>query len=60
MQRRPLLKPREVAEWLGISLHTLYKWVESGKLPAVKVGGYCLRFDPEKIEKLVEKWRTAA
>jgi len=42
---------------LQISVHTAYKWVESGKLPAVKLG-YNLRFDPDRIEKFIANGET--
>ena len=52
--RKNLLNIKQVAALLQISLHTAYKWAESGRLPAVKLG-YMLRFDPERIEKFIAK-----
>jgi excisionase family DNA binding protein len=43
---------------LQISVHTAYKWAESGRLPAVKLG-YTLRFDPDRIEKFIANGETA-
>jgi excisionase family DNA binding protein len=43
---------------LQISVHTVYKWVESGKLPVVKLG-YNLRFDPDRIEKFIADRESA-
>lgn len=57
MARKNLLKIKEVAELLQISVHTAYKWVESGRLPAVKLG-YSLRFDPDRIDKFIENGET--
>jgi excisionase family DNA binding protein len=58
MARKNLLKIKQVAEMLQISVHTAYKWVESGRLPAVKLG-YNLRFDPDRIEKFIANGETA-
>jgi len=57
MARKNLLKIKQVAEMLQISVHTAYKWVESGRLPAVKLG-YNLRFDPDRIEKFIQTGET--
>jgi excisionase family DNA binding protein len=57
MARKNLLTVKEVSEILSISVHTAYKWAESGKLPAVKLG-YMLRFDPDRIEKFIAKGQT--
>lgn len=34
-----LLKASEVAEWLGVSMSTVYRWVEAGNLPKPYVIG---------------------
>ncbi len=49
METSRLLKPREVADLLGISLHTLYGWTSAKKVPFRKVGRL-LRFDAREIE----------
>ena len=49
-----LLTIEELAEYLKISKHTLYKIVEKGKLPALKrVNRW--RFKKSKIEKWLEE-----
>jgi excisionase family DNA binding protein len=58
LARKNLLKIKQVAEMLQISVHTAYKWAESGRLPAVKLG-YSLRFDPDRIEKFIANGETA-
>lgn len=32
------LSVQEIAQYLGISKETIYRWVESGKIPAHKIG----------------------
>ncbi len=52
---RGLLRPKEAAAWLGVSLRTLYREVASGKLPRpVKVGA-CSRFPQTELERYVEQ-----
>lgn len=45
----PLLTVPEVAEQLGVSVHTVYSWVAQRRLPFLKVGRL-LRFDGRTIE----------
>jgi excisionase family DNA binding protein len=49
-----LMTVQEVAEHLNLSTHTIYKWVEKGRIPVVRLG-YCLRFRPPDIRELEEK-----
>ncbi|HAI40564.1 MAG TPA: AlpA family transcriptional regulator [Maribacter sp.] len=42
-----LLKAQEVAEWLGVSPSTVYRWVEKGNLPK-----------PYVIGETATRWRT--
>ena len=53
MNRR-LLNIREVADYTGLSPHTLYKMVSQRRVPHVKLGS-ALRFDPEKLDQWIEQ-----
>lgn len=44
-----LLTLPEVAEYLRLSKHTLYKMVESGRIPALKAGSQW-RFNRDEID----------
>lgn len=33
-----MMTPEEVADWLRVSTKTIYRWLEDGKLPALRVG----------------------
>jgi len=46
---KKLLSVDEVAEQLGISVHTVYAWAGSGRIPVVKLGRRTL-FDPDVIQ----------
>jgi excisionase family DNA binding protein len=53
----PLLTAAEVAELLKVPLKSVYRLVDEGDLPAVRVGPRRLRFDPEVIEELIRRGR---
>jgi excisionase family DNA binding protein len=44
----PLLTPAEAARLLGVSRSTMYRLVERGAVPVLRVGGQ-LRFEPEQL-----------
>ncbi len=48
-----LLTVKEVAALLRVSAQTLYKMLEAGDIPAVKVGSQW-RFDSDKIQEWIE------
>ena len=33
------LSPKQVAEIVGVSVKTVWSWIDAGKLPAFKIGG---------------------
>jgi excisionase family DNA binding protein len=45
-----LLTAREVGEYLGVSVHTILDWFESGALPGFKLNGRCVRFRLNEVE----------
>lgn len=47
-----LMNIEATADVLGVSVHTLYAWVSSGRLPVVKVGARSM-FAPKEIERWV-------
>jgi excisionase family DNA binding protein len=52
-QPRALLKARELAERLGISLRTVWRWTQSGELPAPVRRGRIVRWKVEDIDQFV-------
>lgn len=50
---------KEVASMLRVSPQTLYKMLEQGAIPAVKIGSQW-RFDPEKIRAWLKAQTGAA
>ena len=52
-----LMKPKEVAELLGIGESSVYRLAERGTLPTVKIPGTkMVRFRRERVEELVRRW----
>lgn len=55
------LDVREVAQYLGLSVKTIYRLVDDRKIPFVKPGGIdSLRFDIKAIDKWIEKQTVPA
>ncbi len=50
MEKR-YISVRELSQYTGLSVHTLYTWVSQGIIPFHKPGGRILRFDKEEIDK---------
>lgn len=51
--RMPLIGIAEAARRLGIAPKTLYKWVENGQMPFIRIGRL-VRFRTEDLEEWVE------
>jgi excisionase family DNA binding protein len=57
---RPLLRRREVADVLGVSVRSIDRLTHSGALPRVKIGDRAVRFRGEDVAALVERGREAS
>jgi excisionase family DNA binding protein len=57
---RLLLRPREAAASLGVSLRTLMSMVAAGTIPAVRLHTRCLRFSPDALRQWIAERTTAA
>jgi excisionase family DNA binding protein len=38
MPDEPMMTPEDVADWLQVHRHTVYRWIEEGRLPALRIG----------------------
>ena len=47
-------KMKEVAEMCNVSYRTVFNWIKSGKLNAVKIGG-SVRIPDEELAKFIKK-----
>lgn len=46
---KDLLRPDEVAAYFSVSLSTIYYWIDTGKLEAVKTPGKIIRIPREAV-----------
>lgn len=50
-KKSAFMSPREVAELLGVSRRTIYRWLRTRELPSVKVAG-TRRISRDEVAKL--------
>ena len=55
-----LLRYEQAADYLGIEIPTVKKWVKEGKLPYVKISRKCTRFKKVDLDKFIESARVEA
>jgi excisionase family DNA binding protein len=48
----------EAAAELGVSVATLRRWVDAGKIPAIRLPSGYRRFDPAELERFRASLRT--
>ena len=53
-----LINIKELSKFLGVSVNTLYAWVNQHKIPFVKCNGI-IRFDMKDIEDWIEENKVA-
>jgi predicted DNA-binding transcriptional regulator AlpA len=56
-----LLAARDVAFYAGVSVRTVWRWVEQGLLePPIRLGARCTRWRPQAIQTAIERAGAAA
>ncbi len=45
----------EASKYLSVSIPTLYRWKDTGKLSFYKIGGTSVRIKMDDLQKLIEK-----
>jgi excisionase family DNA binding protein len=53
-----LLTVKEVAEWLGLSIHAVYRRVQSNEIPHIRIGPRTVRFHRAKVETWLNDLET--
>lgn len=51
---------KEAAEMIGVGQATVYEWVATGYLPAVRIGRGRIRISPSALEAIVQPTGCAA
>lgn len=54
-----LLSVREAAEILNLHPISLYRLIDRGAIPAVRIGGRSIRFDPGALEAFIQAGGSA-
>ena len=57
MSTEKWLSVEEIAEHLGISKETIYRWLEKGKIPAHRVGKLW-KFRPSEVDEWVKSGKA--
>jgi excisionase family DNA binding protein len=52
LPEKELLRPDEVAKYFSLALSTIYTWIDTGKLEAVKLAGKTIRIKREVVIEL--------
>ena len=55
METKYMLTVQEMARVLGVSVHTVYKLIESGDLSAVKISSRKTMIKAEEIERYINR-----
>lgn len=50
-----LMRPREVAALLGVTVGAIYRWAVTGRLPHYQIGG-CRRFSRADVVAFVQRF----
>jgi len=56
-EKKGLMKIREVATRLGISIPHAYRLAEEGKIPSVRMGAKLIRFEEAAVERFIRDHR---
>mgnify|MGYP001158301090 CR=1 FL=1 len=54
-----LLRYEETAKRLNVKVSTLYSWVRDGRIPHIRLGPRCIRFDEVEIDRWVREKKVA-
>ncbi len=55
MLQRRFVRPSEVAQLLGVSRSTVYRWFWEGKLKGIKFGEKNIRIAVDSLEKIISE-----
>lgn len=59
MPDEPMMTPEDVADWLQVHRHTVYRWIDEGRLPALRIGRV-YRIPRAEVEAMVQRWGGGA
>ena len=50
--------PQEVADMLGVCRHTIWRYIQAGKIKVVKLSERNFRIEKKELERFLKKKRT--
>ncbi len=53
-----LLTPEQISKKLRVSIFTVYRWIKSGKLKAIKLTPRLFRIDEKDLNQFLKKHKT--
>ena len=59
MPEKRFIGPKELSDYLDVSVNTVYSWTHMRQIPHVKMGKL-VKFDLKEIDKWVDKKRVKA
>ena len=51
---KDIMRIQEAAEYLSVSVGTLYHWVSEGRIPVVRISARCIRFRRADLDGWLE------
>lgn len=57
IENKQYLSAKELSQYMGISIHTVYLWIQLKKIPYYKINGKIVKFRLPEIEQWLGKQR---
>jgi len=56
-ENKQYLSVKELSQYVGISIHTIYLWIQLKKIPYYKINGKIVKFNLPEIEEWLKEQR---
>ncbi len=56
-ENKQYLSVKELSQYVGISVHTIYLWIQLKKIPYYKINGKIVKFNLPEIEEWLKEQR---
>ena len=57
IENKQYLSVKELSQYVGISVHTIYLWIQLKKIPYYKINGKIVKFSLPEIEEWLKAQR---
>lgn len=55
IENKQYLSAKELSQYVGISIHTIYLWIQLKKIPYYKINGKIVKFSLSEIEQWLKE-----